>query len=395
MAKVNFSKNQYDLNRNISENNNHHDEQGTLKFRSNDTFDDNVDVDDDQRKIKFNNEKKTHAFDRANIISQLYCLYAFRFLWKNYKHDFNLDSFEECARDDECRRLGDRLQKCWNRQLAHKDKTKISLLRALLRTFGWRHVRDLFLNFFIYGILRMIMPVLLGRFIYFANLYREPFFSSNNGNSTTLMSEQNVRSNQQGLEWLDKLAISSTDHHLNALFYAGIHPYFMCNFRVGMNIRVALTKLIYDKSLRLSQSAIQRITIGKIVNLISTDASRFDASFMANYFIIGGPLHLIVAISFLYLYIGKACFGAIIIIFLYIPFQGFMANILSRFRSKSIILTDDRLRLMAEILPAMRVIKMYCWEKPFALLVNLARRLEIVKIRHSMIVRSINLAIFF
>lgn len=111
MAKVNFSKNQYDLNRNISENNNHHDEQGTLKFRSNDTFDDNVDVDDDQRKIKFNNEKKTHAFDRANIISQLYCLYAFRFLWKNYKHDFNLDSFEECARDDECRRLGDRLQK--------------------------------------------------------------------------------------------------------------------------------------------------------------------------------------------------------------------------------------------------------------------------------------------
>lgn len=91
----------------------------------------------------------------------------------------------------------------------------------------------------------------------------------------------------------------------------------------------------------------------------------------------------------------RACFGAIIIIFLYIPFQGFMANILSRFRSKSIILTDDRLRLMAEILPAMRVIKMYCWEKPFALLVNLARRLEIVKIRHSMIVRSINLAIFF
>lgn len=72
-----------------------------------------------------------------------------------------------------------------------------------------------------------------------------------------------------------------------------------------------------------------------------------------------------------------------------------MANILSRFRSKSILLTDNRLRLMAEILPAMRVIKMYCWEKPFAMLVNLARRLEIIKIRHSMILRSINLAIFF
>ncbi|KAH9517193.1 Multidrug resistance-associated protein 4, variant 2 [Dermatophagoides farinae] len=315
--------------------------------------------------------------------------------------NFDLDSFDHCARYDECCRLSDRLQKRWNRELERKDKTKISLLRALLKTFGWRHIRDLFFNCFIYGFLRMINPILLGRFIYYANLYREWLFSNDqnmdsiNGNSSIKMSQPNIAANQNGLEWLDKLAISSTDHHLNALFYAGIHPYFMSNFRLGMNVRVALTKLIYDKSLRLSQSAIQRITIGKIVNLISTDASRLDASFTANYFIIGGPLHCIVAMLFLYLYIGKACLGALIIILLYLPFQVVMANILSRFRSKSILLTDNRLRLMAEILPAMRVIKMYCWEKPFAMLVNLARRLEIIKIRHSMILRSINLAIFF
>lgn len=72
-----------------------------------------------------------------------------------------------------------------------------------------------------------------------------------------------------------------------------------------------------------------------------------------------------------------------------------MAHVLSKFRSKSILLTDDRLRLMAEILPAMRVIKMYVWEKPFSALVHVARKLEITKIRHSMILRSINLAIFF
>lgn len=72
-----------------------------------------------------------------------------------------------------------------------------------------------------------------------------------------------------------------------------------------------------------------------------------------------------------------------------------MAHILSKFRTQSIQLTDNRLRLMAELLPAMRVIKMYCWEKPFAELVNIARSLEIGKIRNSMILRSINLAIFF
>ena len=111
----NFSKNQYDLNRNISVNN--HKLQGTLKFRSNDSFDtsngDDND-DDDQRKIKPDNDcnkKQPHAFDRANIISKLYCFYAFSFLWKNYNKDFDLDSFDHCASYDECCRLSDRLQK--------------------------------------------------------------------------------------------------------------------------------------------------------------------------------------------------------------------------------------------------------------------------------------------
>lgn len=50
---------------------------------------------------------------------------------------------------------------------------------------------------------------------------------------------------------------------------------------------------------------------------------------------------------------------------------------------------------MSEILPAMQVIKMYVWEIPFSQLVHIARKLEITKIRHSMILRSINLALYF
>ena len=80
---------------------------------------------------------------------------------------------------------------------------------------------------------------------------------------------------------------------------------------------------------------------------------------------------------------------------MYIPFQTIMANVLSRFRAMSIVLTDDRLRLMSEILPAMRVIKMYVWEKPFSRLVHAARKLEIRQIRQSLFLRSINLAFFF
>ena len=157
----------------------------------------------------------------------------------------------------------------------------------------------------------------------------------------------------------------------------------------------------------------QNITQGRIVNLISNDAAKFDVVFIYFEFMYLAIFETAVAMFFLYLYIGRylfklltshidlyqisfrSSFGTLAIVAVYIPFQSLMANVLSRFRSMSIVLTDDRLRLMAEILPAMRVIKMYVWEKPFSHLVHIARKLEIGKIKNAMFLRSINLALFF
>ena len=44
------------------------------------------------------------------------------------------------------------------------------------------------------------------------------------------------------------------------------------------------------------------------------------------------------------------------------------------FRQKTAKFTDERVRVMNEIIAGMRVIKMYCWEKPFGDLVEKIRR---------------------
>ena len=67
----------------------------------------------------------------------------------------------------------------------------------------------------------------------------------------------------------------------------------------------------------------------------------------------------------------------------------------SKLRTQTSTRTDERVRLMNEIIPAMRVIKMYTWEKPFANLVERARKLEVAKIKMTAILRGINLSLFF
>ena len=55
-------------------------------------------------------------------------------------------------------------------------------------------------------------------------------------------------------------------------------------------------------------------------------------------------------------------------------FVVYLAKRVSVYRLRTALKTDQRVKLMNEIITGVKVIKMYSWEKPFAKLVELARK---------------------
>lgn len=73
-------------------------------------------------------------------------------------------------------------------------------------------------------------------------------------------------------------------------------------------------------------------------------------------------------------YLHYACLTGIVVLLLFMPFQAFMGAMFQSVRRQTASLTDNRIRIMSEIVSGMRVIKMYTWETPFAKMVDQWRK---------------------
>ncbi|KAF5283707.1 hypothetical protein FQR65_LT13742 [Abscondita terminalis] len=310
--------------------------------------------------------KRKNPRETANPLSVITFCFTLPTFFDGLKKELQINDLYEAFSEHKSSKLGDKLEAAWLKEvkIAEECDRTPSLRRALIKTFG--------LEYFMYGFIwflgelcfKITQPILLGELVaYYMNNYEN-------------ITQIELYLFSAGIVGCSLMAIFIT------------HPTMYGFLHIGMKARVACCSLIYRKSLKLSKTSLEKTTIGQTVNLLSNDVNRFDvaAQFMHQLWV--GPLEIIIVTYFMYEEVGVPALLGIIVLLLFIPLQLSLGKVSATYRLRTALRTDERVRLMNEIISGIQVIKMYTWEKPFEKIVAFARRHEIKSLRITSYIRA-------
>ncbi|XP_062142485.1 probable multidrug resistance-associated protein lethal(2)03659 [Drosophila sulfurigaster albostrigata] len=307
--------------------------------------------------------------EHANFISAICFWFTMPTFLKGRKKVLETSDLYKTLREHKTETLGDKISVAWNRELLKQQKNpnkKPSLLCALIRVFGWYYGLLGLVLFLLELGLRTIQPLFLLKLIAYYTNGKESI-------------------NDAYFYAAGVIACSA----LNVFI---MHPYMLGTVHMGMKMRVALSSMIYRKALKLSKTALGDTTAGHIVNLISNDVGRLDLATIFVHYLWVGPLQTLFITYLMYLKIGIAAIFGVAFMLAFIPLQAWLGKKSSALRMRTALRTDERVRMMNEIIAGIQVIKMYAWEVPFEQLVAFARKKEINAIRHVSYIRGILLS---
>uniref|UniRef100_A0A8C4HMY5 Cystic fibrosis transmembrane conductance regulator n=1 Tax=Dicentrarchus labrax TaxID=13489 RepID=A0A8C4HMY5_DICLA len=317
---------------------------------------------------------KTNPAATASLLSKIFFWWLNPLFSTGYKRRLEEDDMYEVLPEDGSETVGQELHSYWDHevQMATTELRKPRLSKAIIKCY-WKSYAVLGFFTLIEEVIKVIQPVVLGQMIrYFENY--DP---------------NNMKALHQSLGYAAGLSLCTIGL---ALLH---HLYFYHVQRAGMKIRVAMCHMIYKKVNLCSISAMGKTTTGQIVNLLSNDVNKFDDVTIFLHFLWVGPLQAAAVVGLLWLEIGPSCLAGMVVLMFLMPVQTMFGRLFSKFRSKTAVLTDSRIRTMNEVVSGIRIIKMYAWEKPFAALVSEVRSKEISKIMKSSYLRGLNMASFF
>ncbi|KAI6707128.1 hypothetical protein NL676_010090 [Syzygium grande] len=145
---------------------------------------------------------------------------------------------------------------------------------------------------------------------------------------------------------------------------------------IGLRIRSFLYAAICQKQLRLSSAAKMAHSPGEIVNYVASDAYRIGEFPYWFHQIWSTSLQLCLALAIVYYAVGLATLAALALLALIVALISPMAKLRLKYQRRLMEAQDKRLKVIAEALANMKVLKLYAWEKHFEKVIEELRKDE-------------------
>lgn len=165
--------------------------------------------------------------------------------------------------------------------------------------------------------------------------------------------------------------------------------------RLGLQVRSLLSAAIYQKQLRLSNSAKLVHSSGEIMNYVTVDAYRIGEFPFWFHQTWSTSFQLCIALLILYNAVGLATIAAMVVIILTVLCNAPLAKLQHKFQTRLMNAQDERLKALSEALVNMKVLKLYAWETHFKKVVEGLREVECKWIKAFQLRRAYNSFLFW
>ncbi|XP_009980167.1 PREDICTED: multidrug resistance-associated protein 1-like, partial [Tauraco erythrolophus] len=155
------------------------------------------------------------------------------------------------------------------------------------------------------------------------------------------------------------------------------------NMLTAVKIKTAVVGVIYKKALTLANSSRRNYTTGEIVNLMSADAQQLMELTVNINLLWSAPFQIIMAVFFLWKELGPSVLAGVAVLLLVIPINALIAAKVKRLKKSQMRYSDQRVKLLSEMLHGIKILKLYAWEPAYQRKVMSIREREVDVLKSS------------
>ncbi|XP_023713114.1 multidrug resistance-associated protein 5 isoform X5 [Cryptotermes secundus] len=292
-------------------------------------------------------QKDVISVDSAGFLSFISFSWMSKYIYKAYRVGLTAEDIPEVSPLDSCDLNAQRLELLWQEEVSHKGPKRASFGSAV-----WRFIRTRV----IVSSIVFLLSLALG-FVSSTIFMRKLLEYAEDENGDVMM----------GVTWALCLTLAE---FLRVILFSWN---WALNYRTAIRLRSACLAMLYRKVVRLNSLGAKS---GGLINLFSSDGQRVFDMVLFGPMIVGGPVVTVLGVFYILWLLGPWALLGMTTFLLFYPAQYGLSRLMGYLRGKTVTVSDQRVRLITEILSSIKFVKMYAWEKCFAKAILQVRKKE-------------------